>query len=180
MRIIAGQYRAKKLIAPENTDIRPTSDRAREAVFNILYSAVGGVEEKNVLDVFAGTGAMGFEALSRGAHHVCFIDKDVEVVLKNANMFAKEKEKVCVLRANVENLPRAREQFDIVFLDAPYDKGLNEMALTNLLNKGFLKNGAVCVVETRKNEQLKLPENFKPFDERIYGMAKLSFYTFCM
>ena len=72
MRIIAGKYRAKNLISPENKNVRPTSDRAREAVFSILYSLVGGVKSKKVLDDFAGTGAFGFEALSREASKVCF------------------------------------------------------------------------------------------------------------
>ncbi|MBO4294106.1 MAG: 16S rRNA (guanine(966)-N(2))-methyltransferase RsmD [Alphaproteobacteria bacterium] len=179
MRIVGGKYRAKKLFAPENELIRPTSDRAREAVFNILYSAVGGVDGKKVLDVFAGTGALGFEALSRGAQKVCFIDKDVAVLLKNATMFSSEKQKIDVLRADVQNLPFAKDTFDIVFSDAPYDKGLNEIALKNLEQKGFLKNGTICIVETRKNEDMILPVEYALFDERVYGMAKIRFYTFC-
>jgi len=179
MRIIAGKYRAKKLIAPENMNVRPTSDRAREAIFNILYSVAEGVEQKKVLDVFAGTGALGFEALSRGAQSVCFIDKDTGLLQKNAAMFTSEKEKISIVRADVMNLPLSKEKFDIVFSDAPYDKGLNEIAFNQLKDKGFLENGAICIIETRKNEILKLPIDFSLFDERMYGMAKISFYTFC-
>lgn len=178
MRIIAGKYRAKQLITPKTFAVRPTADRTREAVFSILYSLLGPLENKSVLDVFAGTGAFGFEALSRGAKNVCFIDKDVQTLQKNAVLFEKEKNIFQILRADVSNLPAASQTFDIIFSDAPYDKGLNEIALSNLQKKGFLKNGALCIVETRNNEELNLPENFQLTDERIYGMAKIRFYTF--
>lgn len=178
MRIIAGKYRAKQLITPKTFDVRPTADRAREAVFSILYSMLGSLEDKSVLDVFAGTGAFGFEALSRGAQNVCFIDKDIQTLQKNAALFEKEKSIFQILRTDISKLPPAPKAFDIIFSDAPYDQGLNEKALLNLQQKGFLKNGSLCIVETRNNEDLILPENFCLNDERIYGMAKIRFYTY--
>lgn len=178
MRIIAGKYRGKKLIAPKNSNIRPTEDRVREAVFSILYSLFGDLVEKRILDVFAGTGAFGLEALSRGAKNICLIDKDTETLSKNTALFEKEKDNIQILRADINNLPYAQNAFDIVFSDAPYDKGLNEKAFLSLQKKGFLKNGTLCIIETRNNENLLLPENFQLTDERIYGMAKISFYTF--
>ena len=178
MRIVAGKYRGKKLIAPEGSDIRPTSDRAREAVFNILYSTIGGVEGKKVLDVFAGTGAFGLEALSRGAQSVCFIDKNIKTLQKNLNLFSSEKDKIKAICSDVAFLPQSSEGYDLIFSDAPYDKGLNECAIENLLAKGFVKNEALCLVETRRNEQLKMPQGFELFDERVYGMAKVWFYVF--
>ena len=135
MRIISGKYRGKKLIAPKSINIRPTEDRVREAVFSILYSLLGPLEEKSVLDVFAGTGAFGLESLSRGARNVCFIDKDIETLSKNTALFEKEKDNMKILHADISNLPYTSNSFDIVFSDAPYDKGLNEKALLNLQNK---------------------------------------------
>lgn len=178
MRIIAGKYRSKQLICPKNTNIRPTEDRVREAVFSILYSMLGSLAQKSVLDVFAGTGAFGFEALSRGAKNICFIDKDITTLNKNAALFEKEKNAFKILRADIANLPYASAAFDIIFSDAPYDCGLNEKALIDLKEKGFIKKEALCIVETRNNEDLFLPENFRLIDERTYGMAKIRFYTF--
>ena len=178
MRIISGKYRGKKLTAPIPIGIRPTEDRVREAVFNILYSICPNFEGKNILDVFAGTGAFGLEALSRGAAKICFIDQNIQTLQKNIALFETDSKSIEILRADILNLPRAKNTFDIVFSDAPYDQGLNEKALQNLALKGFLKNGALCIVETRKNESLSLPETFHLEDERTYGMAKIRFYTF--
>ncbi|MBR6327734.1 MAG: 16S rRNA (guanine(966)-N(2))-methyltransferase RsmD [Alphaproteobacteria bacterium] len=178
LRIVAGLYRGKKLFAPSDENVRPTSDRAREAIFSILYSKIGPLENKTVLDVFAGTGAIGFEALSRGAKSVSMIDKDTSLILKNAALFEKEKNRLTILKADIASLPRSNTAFDVVFSDAPYDKGLNETALCNLTKNGFIKNGALCIIETRHNENLVLPDNFELIDERHYGMAKVGFYVF--
>ena len=178
MRIAAGKYRGKKLITPQNTEVRPTSDRARESIFNILYSRFGGVQDKSVLDVFAGTGALGLEALSRGAKKVCFVDKDVKLVRQNAALFPSEKDNIDILCADLCLPLRAKVAYDLIFSDAPYDKGLNEKALENLAQSGFILPEAVCVVETRHNETLYLPQNFERVDERVYGMAKVCFFIF--
>ncbi|MBP5615143.1 MAG: 16S rRNA (guanine(966)-N(2))-methyltransferase RsmD [Alphaproteobacteria bacterium] len=178
LRIVAGLYRGKKLFAPSDENVRPTSDRAREAIFSILYSKIGLLEDKSVLDVFAGTGAIGFEALSRGAKLICFIDKDTTLAQKNAALFEKEKSRFHIMKADIAHLPHSSTAYDIVFLDAPYDRGLNEIALKNLTDNGFIKNGALCIIETRHNENLVLPDNFELIDERRYGMAKVGFYVF--
>ena len=178
MRIIAGKYRAKKLVTPKNANIRPTEDRVREAIFSILYSKLGTLEGKSVVDVFAGTGALGFEALSRGAKNVCFIDKDVEILKRNAMLFEKEKDAFKILCTDVLSPPYIQSAFDVIFSDAPYDQGLNEKGLLKLQQKGYFKNNTVCVIETRKTEDLYLPESFQLIDERTYGMAKIRFYTF--
>lgn len=178
MRIVAGNYRGKNLITPQDQSVRPTSDRAREAVFNILYSFLGGFNNAKVLDVFAGTGAFGLEALSRGAKKICLIDKDITLALKNSALFDKEKDKIILLRADVSNLPKAKDQYNLVFSDAPYDKGLNEIAVQNLIQQNWLEDKAVVIIETRYNEKLLLPDCFEAFDERLYGMAKIHFYIF--
>lgn len=179
MRIVGGKYRGKNLFEPKSDEVRPTSDRAREAIFNILYSKIGGVEGRKVLDVFAGTGALGFEALSRGAQSVCFIDKNTQLVLRNAKLFVKEDDKIKIVCADATRSLHLKEKYNLIFCDAPYDKGLNEKALESLLSGGFIEEGALCVVETRYNEDLTLSPFFELLDERIYGMAKVRLYTFC-
>ena len=129
MRIIAGNYRGKKLFSPESDKVRPTADRAREALFNILHSSL----EKDwsaykLLDVFAGTGAFALEALSRGAAAVALIDKDTRSLEKNVALFPKEKERISVFRQNVLSLPPSAGRYDLLFMDAPYNQGLSEPA----------------------------------------------------
>jgi len=178
MRIIAGKYRGKKLIEPKGYDVRPTSDRARESIFNILYSHLGSLEGKKVIDVFAGTGALGLEALSRGASKICFIDKDTKLLSSNVSLFFQEKDKIRIISSDVVRLQQTNEQYNLVFSDAPYDQGLNELAFEKLVRCHFLEDGAMCIVETRHNESLNLSSNFELIDERVYGMAKIWFYLF--
>ena len=176
MRIIAGNYRGKKLFSPESDKVRPTADRAREALFNILHSSL----EKDwsaykLLDVFAGTGAFALEALSRGAAAVALIDKDTRSLEKNVALFPKEKERISVFRQNVLSLPPSAGRYDLLFMDAPYNQGLSEPALRELAAKGWLKPGALCLVEVEKNEQLHIPACYEWQEERIYGLAKVIF-----
>ena len=178
MRIVSGTYRGKKLITPTSDTVRPTSDRAREALFSILYSKFGSMNGKSVLDIFAGTGALGFEALSRGAESVCFVDIDTSTVEKNARLFSSEKTKIKIIKSDTSKLTGIGGNFDFVFSDPPYDKGLNEIAFQNEAIIKVLKDGAVCIIETRRSENPSLPQNFVLTDERIYGMAKIRIYIF--
>lgn len=176
MRIVAGQYRGKKLWAPEGRDVRPTSERAREAIFNILNSRLGGdYSNYNLADIFAGTGALGLEALSRGIKSVTFVDCDVTAVQKNAKMFVKEQNKIKIIKANALDLPRLNDKFEIVFMDAPYEKGLTEGTLKELTEKNWLAENALCIVEIKNREQLVIPESFEFLDERVYGLARILF-----
>ncbi|MBR6355795.1 MAG: 16S rRNA (guanine(966)-N(2))-methyltransferase RsmD [Alphaproteobacteria bacterium] len=176
MRIVGGKYRGKKLWTPEGKDVRPTSERAREAIFNILYSRLGGdYNELNLLDIFCGTGAFGFEALSRGFKHVTLADIDTIPVLRNAKLFAVEKERFDVQKLDATRLPRARRKYDIVFMDAPYAKGLTEQAIEQILTQGWLNEHAVCIIEVRKDERFPLPQAFELLDERTYGLARVLF-----
>jgi len=176
MRIIAGKYRAKILQSPKNGVVRPTADRAREALFNILSSKFGNSwEDCRFLDVFAGTGAVGLEALSRGAQKVGFVDINTINVLQNVKLFAQEKEKIKIYKFDARNLPPAKEKYNLVFLDAPYEKNLSESALEQLFCKCWLNNAAMIAVETQKNEKFEAPKVFEVVDERIYGPAKFRF-----
>ena len=176
MRIVGGKYRGKKLWAPEGKNVRPTSERAREAIFNILYSHIGGdYSEISLLDVFAGTGAFGLEALSRGFKDVTFVDVDIIPVQKNAKMFTSESEKINIIKADATRLPKARRKFDMVFADAPYAMGLTEQALQQFIKQGWLKEKSLCIVEVRQDERFEISEEFELIDERVYGLARILF-----
>ena len=176
MRIIAGKYRAKILKSPKSGVVRPTSDRAREALFNILNSKLNGEWDNcKFLDVFAGTGAVGLEALSRGAEKVGFIDMHTENLLQNVKLFPQEQKKITICKAWAENLPVAGEGYNLVFLDAPYAKNLSEPALDQLLQKKWLEQDALVVVETQKDENFVPSSAFEIIDERVYGPAKFHF-----
>ncbi len=176
MRIVAGKYRGKKLWAPIGKDVRPTSERAREALFSILYSKIGGnYSAMNIADIYAGTGAFGFEALSRGFKSVTFVDIDTTAVRKNAKLFPAETDKIKIITANAAKLPPPQQKFDLIFMDAPYALGLTEKTLAQILQQKWLAEGGICIVETRKDETTEIPESFDLIDERIYGLAKVIF-----
>lgn len=179
MRIISGQYRGKKLYSPDSDKVRPTSDRAREALFNILnFQLDKSWDNYALLDVFGGTGAVALEALSRGAAEVCLIDVDPRSLQKNVALFPQEKNKIKVVRADVAKLPSAPRQYDILFMDAPYNQGLSEVALQNLHTQNWLKDKALCMVEVEKTEQIAIPACYKLQNERIYGLAKVLFLEY--
>lgn len=179
MRIVGGKYRGKKLFSPDSDKVRPTSDRAREALFNILNAQLeNDWGEYTFLDVFGGTGAVALEALSRGAKKIALIDVDTRNLLKNTVLFPTEKEKINIIRASVENLPIASEQYDLIFMDAPYNKGLSEVALSQIDEKKWLKEDALCMVEVEKTEQIVIPSCYEIKNERIYGLAKIIFLQY--
>ena len=176
MRIVAGLYRGKKLFSPQSDAVRPTADRARESVFNILYSMLEkSWSELSFADIFAGTGAMGLEALSRGAKKVAVVDIDVASVNKNLAMFQNEKDKVSVVKRDVCHLGVAPCAFDVVFMDAPYKKSLSEKALCEVLDKQWLAEDGICIVETEADENLAFDERLELVDKRKYGIANFWF-----
>ena len=176
MRIIGGKYRGKKLISPTSGEVRPTSDKAREALFNILRSRLGDFKSLKLADIFSGTGAFGLEGVSQGFCHVTFLDKNLENVQKNLKLFSMETSKVSLVKADATHSFSLPEKYDVLFMDAPYHQGLSEPALENC--KAFLNEGAVCLIESAKDEEIILPRGYEPFDERRYGLAKVVFATF--
>src|SRR5690606_3971638 len=152
MRIVAGRFRGKQLRPPGDDAIRPTADRVRENVFNILASRLGPVlEGKRVLDLFAGTGALGLEALSRGAAHVTFVETGAEgrgLIRDHIEAFGAGGV-TKLLRRDATNLgtPGTFGQFDLVFLDPPYGQGLGEQALAHIAANGWLAPDATLVFE---------------------------------
>jgi len=178
MRIIAGRFRGKQLQSPEDDSIRPTADRVRESVFNMLASRLGpNFEGLRVLDLFAGTGALGLEALSRGAATVVFVDSGAEarglirdhIEAFGAGGVAK------LLRRDATALGPAGTMgpVDLVFLDPPYGQGLAEKALAGLRDGGWLKPDTLLVLEEGSDVVLALPEGFTLDDRREYGAAAI-------
>lgn len=183
MRIIGGSWRGRRLAAPAGYAVRPTADRVREALFNILehggFRAGGGspIEDARVLDGFAGTGALGLEALSRGARHASFLERDRDArAVVEANIAAcNAEEETRVLRADCLAPPRATAPCALVFLDPPYGEGLAGPALTALADAGWIADGALCVVELRATEEFPPPPGFDVQDERRYGAVRVVF-----
>lgn len=183
MRIVAGKFRGKQLSSPADDSIRPTSDRARESMFNILGSRLGPVlEGKRVLDLFAGTGALGFEALSRGAAHVTFVDTGAEargLIRDHIQAFgAAGITKLLRRDATALGAPGTFGQFDLIFLDPPYGQGLGEKALAELAANGWIAPGATIVWEEAVNAEVTIPTGFDLEDTREYGAAAVRFLTF--
>lgn len=179
MRIIGGKYRGKKLISPNSDKVRPTSDRTREALFNILRSRLGGdYRSLKLADVFAGSGAFALEALSQGFGQVTLVDIDTSNLQKNVALFVGEKNNINIIKADATRLPLLSDKFDVLFMDAPYNKGLTEKALEQI--KPYLNNGALCFVEIAKNEVCRFPENYELLDERNYGIAKVLIAKFIL
>ncbi len=173
MRIVAGIYGGRKLSVPKTHDIRPTSDKIRGAVFNILRSR-RSVEGANVLDVFCGTGALGLEALSQGAASCIFIDKNkdsLNLAQQNAESLGVEKDARFILKdaSKVGPKPDDVAPATLAFLDPPYKQSLIIPALNALHENGWLANEALLVLEAEKGFAEALPAPFKILDERIYG-----------
>ena len=184
MRIVAGRHRGRTLLAPEGLAVRPTADRTREAIFNVLTQgklADGGnpLIEARVLDAFAGTGALGLEALSRGATRVAFMESQAAALATlRANLESlDESERAEVLAVDVLRPPPAVEACAIVLMDPPYNQGLAAPALAALAGKGWIAPDAIVAVELMKAEAFEAPEGFELRDQRSYGKAKVAFLT---
>lgn len=174
LRIVGGRYRGKRLLGPPDQTVRPTSERAREALFNILDHA-GLVREARFLDLCCGTGAVGLEAWSRGADAVWLIDQETNLVNRNVEALGKP-EGVHVRRADVNHLGRAPLTFDLVFLDPPYRSGLAMPALA-CLAQGWLAASATVVIELAAKEPFDPPTPFELADSRQYGAARFLFLS---
>ncbi len=181
MRIVAGKHRGRPIVAPPGRDIRPTSDRAREGLFNILEHGRIAVDldGARVLDAFAGTGALGLEALSHGARHATFIEnaRTARRTLTQNIAACDETENATILDADATVPPPTDRAVDIAFLDPPYKAGLAEPALAMLERRGWFGDETLIVVETGANETLSPPEFLETLDRRKYGAAQIVFLS---
>ena len=182
MRIVGGKHRGRRLLAPPGETVRPTSDRAREALFNILSHgrlAAEGVPfaDAVVLDAFAGTGALGLEALSRDAAEALFIEQDREAlaILRQNIAALGEDAQARIIAGDATRPPRAPSACGLVFIDPPYRSGLAAPALAALDAAGWLMPGALAILELAAREKLAPPTGFILLDERVYGAARLVF-----
>jgi 16S rRNA (guanine966-N2)-methyltransferase len=177
MRIIAGRWRGRKLATPKDRAIRPTADRAREALFNILEHGEPRLLGARFLDLFAGTGAIGLEALSRGAAEVVLVESDRAAArLIEANLRALgEPADARLVRADAARLGPAPHPFDLVVLDPPWRSGLARPALESLLAGGWLAPQARIVAELAAGETVEPPRGLVVEQERRYGAAAFVF-----
>jgi 16S rRNA (guanine966-N2)-methyltransferase len=180
MRIVGGRLGGRTLVAPRSQAIRPTSDRLRETVFNILAHAYGDpVSGARVLDLFAGTGALGLEAISRGAAFALFVDNGAEArALLRENVASLGLGGVTrIFRRDATMLGDAHpvEPFTLVFLDPPYGQGLAEKALASARAGGWLAKDALCVVEEAANSGFTAPEGFEEIERRSYDDTEVIF-----
>lgn len=183
MRIVGGELRGRPLQTPSSDDIRPTTDRTREALFNTLsHSWIESFDDIRVLDLFAGTGALGLEALSRGAKQCVFVEQSVEgraLIRANIENF-KQTGVTKIFRRDATKLGAAGTMppFDLLFADPPYGQGLGERALISAAEGNWLKPNALCILEEAATAPFTLPDNFELHDERRYGDTIIRLITF--
>jgi 16S rRNA (guanine966-N2)-methyltransferase len=173
MRIISGQWRGRPLIAPKGTATRPTADRTREALFSMLVSRLGSFEGLRVADLFAGSGALGLEALSRGAESCTFVEHDgaaLDALRTNAEKLGVRPD---VRAQSVMTLGPAPAPYDVLLLDPPYGTGAGIVALERLSRHGWIAPAALISVETAKGEAVEI-EGFEVDVERVVGKAMLT------
>lgn len=182
MRIVGGQFKGRAIAAPQGRDTRPTSDRARESIFNVLAHAdwSPGIEGRRVLDLFAGSGALGLEAMSRGAAFALFVETEsaargaIRDNIEALGLFGNTR----IHRRDATDLgvkpAGLGDPFDMVFLDPPYGKGLGERALARLGKGGWITPDALIMLEVGADEAPQLAA-FETLDERGYGAAKVFF-----
>ena len=183
MRVISGSARGRKILSPPDFRIRPTADRVKESLFNILNSLIAGYDDCRALDIFAGTGNLGIEALSRGATDVVFIDshkESVALVIKNLRMlgFADrgrviERDAISALRS----LEKREPPFQLLFIDPPYRQGLAERVLEYLAASNLIDERSLVIAEISSGELLPAAfESLTEFDRRVYGDTAIVFY----
>lgn len=178
MRVISGEAKGRRLFGPRSVKIRPALDKVKEAIFNILFD----VKSLRILDIFAGTGSIGIEAISRGASVAVFIDDNpaaVETIKKNLTLCGFKKDRTQIIKAKMQTalkrLLKKGDSFDIIFVDPPYLKNLVNPTLKILANSNLLNPGTVIVIEHHPKEPVAAPEGLKLFDERKYGQTLISF-----
>ncbi|MDD4520024.1 MAG: 16S rRNA (guanine(966)-N(2))-methyltransferase RsmD [Alphaproteobacteria bacterium] len=180
MRVVGGTYRGRTLLSPEGQTTRPTSDRAKEGVFNMLSSLLqkeGKLwKEVTFLDGFAGSGAIGIEALSHGAKFVYFVEKErsaLKILHQNLEKCLEGNHQV--LGQDILTLPLSKTSVDVLFLDAPYQKGLWQKALETLLKAGYISSKTLLIIEMEKGEEASLPKGFYPLSTRSFGRPQFLF-----
>lgn len=182
MRIIAGEFRGRIIHAPKGMDTRPTTDRVRESLFNLLEHGVRPLQGARVLDLFAGTGALGLEALSRGGAFCLFVDEAVAArgaIRRNVESLSLTG-RTRIWRRDAANPgrkpPNAGAPYDVIFCDPPYGKGLGQRALEGAARGGWAAPGAIAVLEESAKADVPVPEGWRELDRRVYGDTAVVVY----
>jgi 16S rRNA (guanine966-N2)-methyltransferase len=175
MRIIAGEWRGRKLVAPAGRQTRPTADRTRETLFSMLASRLGTFDEFRVADLYAGSGALGLEALSRGAGHATFIETDRAAIgAIEANIAAFDAGSRATIRnMSASSLPKSHP-FDLIFADPPYSPGSGTAVAEAVAKSGWLPPGGWMAIETRRGDDVTPPDGWNVDAERDVGRARLT------
>ncbi len=193
MKILGGALKGKNIEAVRDRNIRPTKSMVRETIFNILKHGKflfddafieddnpSTVEDRHVIDIFCGTGALGFEALSRGAKHVTFVDQNSATIAQakeNANHLGVRPE-TRFIKSDSTQLPPASHACQLAFVDPPYEKLLGKKAIKSLRDQGWLSRGAVVLLESSKQYDAPEIEGFRLMDDRIHDKTRISFYQY--
>jgi 16S rRNA (guanine966-N2)-methyltransferase len=175
VRIIAGEWRGRKLATPEGRQTRPTADRTRETLFSMLASRLGSFEGLRVADLYAGSGALGIEALSRGAEHATFVETDraaLKAIDANSKTFGAG-DRVAVRAMSAAALPVC-EPFDLILADPPYEPGSGTAVAVAVAKAGWLAPGGWMAVETHRGDAVTPPEGWEVDTERDVGRARLT------
>lgn len=175
MRIIAGDWRGRKLVAPKGEATRPTADRTRETLFSMLTSRLGSFEDLRVADLFAGSGALGLEALSRGAAQCLFVEQERSALdAIRANITALDARERCQVQASsVMTLPVAKQAYDLILLDPPYHTGAGMVALDRLQRLDWIGDATWIALETAANESVEVKGLTIEKDRKV-GKGKLT------
>jgi len=180
-RIIAGIHRGRRLAIPDGQSVRPTTDRMRERVFSMLnHPRYANMRGARVADIFAGTGALGLEALSRGAEHITFVEKAMLSItaLKTNIETLKAKDATKILKLDATKLPKPDAPYEFIFMDPPYRKGLVEPTLESILEKNWLAADGAIICELATDESLAFPNELALIDERKQGQQRIIFLSF--
>ena len=175
MRIIAGEWRGRRLVTPAGRQTRPTADRTRETLFSMLASRLGSFEEFRVADLYAGSGALGLEALSRGAAHATFVETDraaLKAIEANVTNFGAAS-RAAIRSMPADNLPKSHP-FDLVFADPPYEPGSGTAVAEAVAKSGWLPPGGWMAIETHRGDAVSPPEEWAVDAERDVGRARLT------
>ena len=185
MRIVAGTFRGRQLVAPKGQSTRPTADRTRQALYNVLEHApwAPGLQGRRIIDAFAGSGALGLEAISRGGAFCLFLDRSAaarEAIAANVEAL-RLTDRTRIDRRDLETLSGRTSgdgpPFDLALLDPPYGQGLGEAALARLATGGWLAANALAVLERGLADPAPTPGGFQLLDERTWGAARVSFLS---
>ncbi|MDQ0454986.1 16S rRNA (guanine(966)-N(2))-methyltransferase RsmD [Rhizobium paknamense] len=183
MRIVGGEFRGRTIASPKSNAIRPTIDRTRESLFNIiLHAHPESLEGTRILDLFAGTGAVGLEALSRGCRSALFVENSVEgrgLLWENIDSLGLHG-RAKILRRDATDLGAVStmEPFHLLFADPPYGKGLGEKAFAAAHKGGWLVPGALAILEERGDVEVAVEAPFEPLDSRTFGDTRIHFYRY--